>query len=168
MPAKVSLIVDCESDTPAVLADAAAVTQILLSLCSNALHAVQEQVRPGVIEVRLEARTQGEATGSLSLRRYACLMVRDNGSGMDEATRARIFEPFFTTKPVGMATGLGLSVVHRLVQGHEASIEVDSTPGMGTTFRIYFPAAEALVREITASSRTLNHSAKRGSASLRG
>jgi len=62
---------------------------------------------------------------------------------MDKATLARIFEPFFTTKPVGKGTGLGLAVVHRIVQEHGASIEVRSIPGKGSTFHVCFPAARA-------------------------
>ena len=150
LPAMVSLSVDCKGDTPAVLADATAVKQILLNLCANASQAVRDQKRPGVIEVRLEACTQGEARGSLRPGRYACLTVRDNGPGMDEAIRAHIFEPFFTTKQAGEGTGLGLSVVHGMVQAHEASMEVESTPGVGSAFRIYFPAVEAPVAEVLA------------------
>lgn len=143
LPARVSLSVDCKADTPEVLADATQVNQILLNLCSNALQAVQDLDRPGVIEISLEARTLDEARGDLRPGRYACLTVSDNGSGMDETTRLRIFEPFFTSKPVGKGTGLGLSVVHGIVKAHEASIEVESAPEKGSTFRIYFPALEA-------------------------
>ena len=145
LPAMIDLNVNCEADTPAVLADATQIEQILLNLCSNAAHAVEDIGRPGVIEVNLSSYelTKDQAQGVLPLGRYACLMVRDNGFGMDEATRSHIFEPFFTTKQAGKGTGLGLSVVHGIVQAHGASIEVESTPGSGSTFRIYFPAIEA-------------------------
>ena len=151
LPTGVSLIVDCKADTPVVLADAAQVKQILLNLYNNALQAMQDQLRPGVIEVRLEPCTLGVARSNLRPGRYACFAVRDNGPGMDEVTRTRIFEPFFTTKPKGKGTGLGLAVVHGIVQSHEAHIEVQSTLGEGSEFRIYFPATDTPVSEVTAS-----------------
>ena len=150
LPAMVSLNVGCEGDAPAVLADATQVKQILLNLCSNAMQAIQDQGRPGVIEIGLDSyvHAQGGASGDLHPGRYARLTVRDSGPGMDDATRARIFEPFFTTKPKGKGTGLGLSVVHGIVQAHEAKMEVKSAPGEGAAFHIYFPAIDALVVEV--------------------
>jgi len=152
LPASVSLNVDCKADTPAVLADATQIKQILLNLCGNALQAIQDQARPGVIDVRLAAYDSppGEARADLPPGRYACLTVQDDGSGMDEATRARIFDPFFTTKPVGKGTGLGLAVVYGIVQAHEARIEAQSAPGAGTTFRIYFPATDLPPQDVAA------------------
>jgi signal transduction histidine kinase len=71
------------------------------------------------------------------------LNVRDTGTGMDEEVRAHLFEPFFTTKPAGKGTGLGLAAVHRIVSQFGGWIEVDTQPGMGTTFSIGLPTAEA-------------------------
>jgi two-component system, cell cycle sensor histidine kinase and response regulator CckA len=155
LPAAVSLSVNCAPDAPAVIGDATQIEQVLLNLCANAWQAMQGQTRPATIAVSLmlhvanrasykrpERRTQG---GRVALRpgRYACLTVRDNGPGMDQETRSRIFEPFFTTKPAGEGTGLGLAVVHGITQDHGASIAVQTAPGEGAVFRIYFPAVEA-------------------------
>ena len=153
LPAGVGLSVECAPDTPAVLADATQVEQVLLNLCSNAWQAMQGQERPAVIAVSLaphlasgasydgpERRSRGGRV-VLPPGRYACLAVSDTGPGMDRKTRLHLFEPFFTTKPVGKGTGLGLAVVHGNVQDHGASIAVQSAPGEGATFRIYFPAA---------------------------
>jgi len=70
------------------------------------------------------------------------LSVRDTGAGMDEATRSRIFEPFFSTKPSGHGTGLGLWIVRDIMERSGGAIDVRSTPGAGTEFVMYFPAAE--------------------------
>ena len=140
--ANVNLEVDCKTDTPAVLADATQVSQILINLCSNAEQALRGQERPGVIAIRLEGHTRTESSGALRPGRYACLTVRDNGAGMDEATRLRVFEPFFTTKQVGDGTGLGLAVAYSIVEAHQGSIEVESRPGEGSAFSVYFPAIE--------------------------
>jgi CheY-like chemotaxis protein len=78
-------------------------------------------------------------------------VVSDNGSGMDETTRARIFEPFFTTKRIGRGTGLGLTMVFAIVKSHQGFIEVDSAPGRGTSFRIRIPATDAPAEPLTAA-----------------
>jgi PAS domain S-box-containing protein len=147
LPAAVQLRVVCAPDAPAVMADATQIEQVLVNLGTNAWHAMEG--RPGQVDIRLDGFTVDAALArehaGLRPGRYARLTVRDKGKGMDAATRERIFEPFFTTKPLGVGTGLGLSVVHGIVQGHEGAITVDSAPGKGTTFHLYLPAADRLL-----------------------
>jgi PAS domain S-box-containing protein len=143
LPAMIDIVSDVPADLPAVAVDAAQLHQVLLNLGTNAAHAMRE--RGGRLEVRAEAPTVGKGPGlppELPAGRYVELRVSDNGCGMDEATRVRIFDPFFTTKLPGEGTGLGLSVVHGIMQSHGGAITVASEPGAGTTFRLYFPAAE--------------------------
>ena len=145
LPAGIELTVTEDATTPPVLADATQLHQVVMNLCTNAWHALKNQ--PGSIAVDLAPVTLTQALHTLATTlppgRYTCLSIRDTGCGMDPDTVARIFNPFFTTKPMGQGTGLGLSVVYGIVQGHEGAIVVDSHPGRGTAFHLYFPAAEA-------------------------
>ncbi len=145
LPALVELRWNCAADVPDVLADPAQIGQVLINLCTNAWHALEDE--PGRIEIcleRLEAGPPG-AADALPAGVYACLSVRDSGKGMDAATRERIFEPFFTTKEPGRGTGLGLSVVHGIVRGHDGRIRVESEPGRGSCFTICLPATRAVL-----------------------
>jgi len=110
-----------------VAADSTQISQVLMNLGTNAWQALGSQ--PGRIRVRLMPHGDKEAR----------LQVSDDGCGMDEATVQRIFEPFFTTKAKGEGTGLGLPVVHGIVQAHGGRIEVSSKKGEGTTFDIFLP-----------------------------
>ncbi|HTE44282.1 MAG TPA: response regulator [Gemmatimonadaceae bacterium] len=123
-----------------VLADRTQLEQVLMNLVVNASDAMPEGGSL-VIETR-GVDVAGRATGihpNLPKGRYANLVVRDTGSGMDEATSRRIFEPFFTTKEVGKGTGLGLATTYTIVTGLGGDIVVMSEVGLGTTFDISIP-----------------------------
>jgi two-component system, cell cycle sensor histidine kinase and response regulator CckA len=145
LPAGVAMTNTSDAATPHVLADATQIHQVLMNLCTNAWHALDRQSGHIAVDLAPVTLTQPLHTlyATLPPGRYACLSVRDTGCGMGPDMVARIFEPFFTTKPAGQGTGLGLSLVHGIVRGHEGAIVVDSYPGRGTTIYLYFPAAEA-------------------------
>jgi CheY-like chemotaxis protein len=112
-----------------------------MNLATNAAHAMPAG---GLLEITLEpfyARDSFvRAHPELSEGAFVRLMVRDNGSGMDEATRAQAFEPFFTTKPAGSGTGLGLSMVHGIIHEFGGTIWLESAPGTGTTVTCLLPS----------------------------
>ena len=128
-----------------VLAFPSQIHQTVMNLCTNAFHAMQET--GGMLTVLLEEATLDDAlpvtTGIMSPGTYVRLTVRDTGEGMDRAVLNRIFEPFFTTKLPGKGTGMGLSVVLGIVAETGGGIQVDSTPGEGSEFQVYFPQVAA-------------------------
>ncbi len=153
LPARVKIEVQCAAGVPLVLADATQIEQVLINLGTNAAQAMRNS--PGHIRIKLDTVTHDavladEPQALLDMRklhatpsgRIVRLTVNDDGPGMDVATRKRIFEPFFTTKPVGEGTGLGLSVVHGIVQAHRGAIVVESETGKGATFTLYLPLAQ--------------------------
>jgi PAS domain S-box-containing protein len=146
LPAGVDIDVRLADEPLHVHADATQLQQVLMNLCTNAWQAMQQgsgRITIGLAPVALGPGGKPRV-GGLPPGPYAHLWVADTGRGMDAATRERIFEPFFTTKPVGQGTGLGLSVVHGIVAAHRGAIAVDSEPGQGSTFHLYFPAAASL------------------------
>ena len=143
LPALIEIHTSFAPRMPSILADATQIHQVIMNLGVNAAQAIGE--RAGVIEFRLDCVTMpmrpGHAIAELPPGRYVRLSVSDTGCGMDQATLERIYDPFFTTKPAGRGTGLGLSVVHGIMQSHEGAISIDSAPGRGSTFCLYFPVA---------------------------
>jgi PAS domain S-box-containing protein len=144
LPSTIEFNIQIASGCPKVLCDATQIHQIVMNLGTNAAHAMRE--RGGVLTVTLGLCNTDLALAAahpqLASGRAVRLSVRDTGCGMDPVTRERIFEPFFTTKPAGEGTGLGLAVVHGIMQSHDGDITVESQPGMGTEFHLYFPAVE--------------------------
>ena len=146
LPPSVELRITISDDSLAVLADATQVEQALLNLCTNAILAVGSD--RGGVHIELSSTKLGQpAAGRMGLKptRYVTLSVSDSGSGMSEDTLARIFEPFFTTRQVGQGTGLGLSVVHGIMQTHQGAVDVQSAPGKGSVFTLFFPTTEEQV-----------------------
>ena len=138
-PKTVEIVMQLRPDLPRILADGTQIHQVLLNLCVNARDAMPAggrlRIATAVID-GIELRMQFPRASAAA---HVVIEVKDSGTGMDEATRARIFEPFFTTKDADKGTGLGLAVVFGIVQTHNGHISVDSAIGDGTIFRIYFP-----------------------------
>jgi PAS domain S-box-containing protein len=127
---------------PAIHADSSMVEQIAMNLAVNARDAMPEG---GTISISTSLEKIHRAPTPMDPEQrdgeFVCLTFSDTGIGMDTQILGRIFEPFFTTKPVGKGTGLGLSTVLGIVQQHHGWLEVESKPGSGSTFRIYFAAS---------------------------
>ncbi len=130
-----------EGDLP-VLADPRALDQIFMNLAFNARDAMPEG---GTLRVQVGRRDVDVGAqgfhGPVIPGQYACIQVDDTGTGMDAGTQARLFEPFFTTRTRSRGTGLGLAVVYGLVESHNGFLEVESTPGEGTSMRVFLPLA---------------------------
>jgi len=128
-----------------VNADRGQLEQVLLNLLINA-----DQAMPGGGGILLKTenvRSDAPRRKTLGLKpvKYACILVEDNGVGMDPAVQGRIFEPFFTTKDMGRGTGLGLASAYGIIKNHGGLIDVQSAPGQGSRFYIYLPASSGSV-----------------------
>ena len=134
----IEISMDLDRRLPRVWVDADLIKQVVMNILVNAQHAIEEK---GAITVRTR-RAPGERVE---------ISIIDTGCGIAEKDLQRIFDPFFTTKGVGKGTGLGLSVSHGIVQAHGGSIEVQSKPGEGSTFRVYLPIEPAAQPAVTAA-----------------
>ena len=144
-------IADCDR---LIMANPIQVHQVVMNLCTNAFHAME--ARGGrlslslVMSPRPDRFTQEE-------REYIKISIADTGAGIAPGILERIFEPYFTTKPSGKGTGMGLAVVHGIVENHEGFIEVDSAVGQGTVFHVYFPVVAGVEARETAENSAILH-----------
>ena len=170
LPSTIEIRQDTQADKGTVEADPTQIHQVLMNLCTNAAHAMQEN--GGILEIGIQnvyfgfssadyekdTTLEGHASDSMGQANqilesqieyldilpgpYLKLTVRDTGIGMTPDVLGRIFDPYFTTREKAQGTGLGLSVVHGIIKSHGGSITVESEPGQGTTFHVYLPRME--------------------------
>lgn len=141
-------------ETFSINADPGQIQQVLINLCSNAVFAMQEK---GAIYISLSRASDSlaEMFAQKNSAGFMQLTVRDTGEGISSDEIEKIFDPFYTTKDVGQGTGLGLSVVHGIVQNHNGMIHVESQPGEGSTFQILLPLTTAETQEESAEEEPL-------------
>ncbi|MEW6267435.1 MAG: ATP-binding protein [Thermodesulfobacteriota bacterium] len=141
LPSTIKINSEIDPGAGVVLADPTQIHQLLMNLCTNAAQAMSDSgglLSIGLSEVRVEDEHHLFETG-LSTGSYLKLQVADTGCGIAPQIKDRVFEPYFTTKPPGEGTGMGLAIVHGIVQNHGGSIKFYSEPGQGTTFSVYLP-----------------------------
>ena len=148
-----SVSVDVPDDLKPVRADSLQLQQVMLNLMINAIDAMANNKGEQILTI-----TAGPADASpvpleppperagINPADYLFIRVSDNGCGMTEATQRKLFEPFFTTKPVGKGTGMGLAMVYGTVTNHQGWIQLESAPGVGTTFYLFLPAGQGKVK----------------------
>jgi PAS domain S-box-containing protein len=157
----VVLETDYMPNLPRIEADTGMLEQVAMNLAVNARDAMP---KGGTLTLKTSSVEIGKDYASRHPDSrpgiFTCLTVNDTGCGMDAKTLERIFEPFFTTKEVGKGTGLGLATVYGILKQHQGWIEVESDVGVGTTFRVYFPAVDASA--ISASDTTIIQGKVRG------
>ncbi len=157
LPATIAIEEKIKVSEAIVVADITQMHQVIMNLFTNAGHAMEDD--GGHLTLLLD---QVVIKGSdpkdridLPPGKYILLKVSDTGPGIPEAIQDRIFEPYFTTKGQGKGTGMGLAVVHGIVKAHSGAIEVESSPGKGTTFAVYLPAAEEMLCPLPAREERL-------------
>ena len=149
IPTTIDIRENMETDLNPVMTDPTQINQILMNLCTNAAHAMQE--KGGTLEVGLDNVTLADSDfksrhSDMNPGPYLKLSISDTGHGMSPNVLERIFDPYFTTKEMGEGTGLGLAVVHGIVKSLDGTITVYSERGKGSTFNVYLPAITSDVK----------------------
>jgi PAS domain S-box-containing protein len=148
IPKSIGIELNIRGDNITIMADSTQIHQVIMNLCTNAYHAMKDQ--GGRLTIFLDKvaalpEIPDQNPNPAVTGPYLHLEIGDTGHGMSDTVMQRIFDPYFTTRAQGEGTGLGLSVVHGIVKSHGGFIMVDSEPGKGTTFKLYFPCIESEV-----------------------
>ncbi len=144
LPTTIEFNIHLEPNLKQILADPTQIHQIIINLCTNASHAMEPYggvLGIELVQVELDSGSI-EQMHSLRPGKYLKLSISDTGCGMSPEIVSSVFDPYFTTKDLGEGTGLGLSVVHGIVNEYGGDIQIDSTPGEGTTFTLFFPIVD--------------------------
>ncbi len=141
IPTTIKIREDFDRDCGMINADPTQIHQVVMNLCTNAYHAMRQEGGYLTVSLCKAEKLAIDMAQKLKLEsgKYIKLQISDTGVGMDKATLDKIFEPYFTTKSQDEGTGLGLSVVHGIIESYKGGITVSSVPGKGTTFQVLFP-----------------------------
>ncbi len=145
IPSTIDIKQNIPAEGPCIIADPTQIHQVVMNLCTNAFHAMQED--GGTLSINLTHMDVMEGDDfhrqmGFKIGGYLKMEISDTGSGMTASTLEKIFDPYFTTKSKGQGTGLGLSVVHGIVKTSGGYIKAYSEPQKGTTFHVYFPSVD--------------------------
>ena len=149
IPSNIEVFEQLDKSKNTILADATQIQQIIINVVTNAVQAMGE--KDGRLEICLRdtiiKETKQGKYDDLAPGNYQELIVKDSGPGIDKKIQDKIFDPYFTTKEVGKGSGMGLSVVHGIVKSHDGAIYVDSFPGKGASFSLFFPTLKTPQKE---------------------
>ena len=144
LPMSIDIRQNIDDTFDIIFADSTQIHQLMLNLCTNAAHAMEDT--GGILEIGIKNVVLDEVSAApypdLTAGKYVKLTISDTGPGINPEIRDRIFDPYFTTKDVGKGTGMELSVVHGIVKSHGGAIIIDSELERGTTFSIFFKVIE--------------------------
>lgn len=144
IPTTISITENIDPKSGIILADPTQIHQILMNLCTNAYHAMEETGGVLSVTVRTAVISSDDKAMLLHIKpgKYVEIMVADTGRGIGPDVIEKIFDPYFTTKGIGKGTGLGLAIIHGLMSDYGGTITVESELGKGATFHVYFPVVE--------------------------
>jgi two-component system, cell cycle sensor histidine kinase and response regulator CckA len=151
LTADIQLVLSLEPGEAMIRADRNHIEQVILNLALNARDAMRQGGSLAIKTCPATVEPESTEVSVASPGEYLVLSVSDTGTGMTPEVKARIFEPFFTTKEKGKGTGLGLSMVYGIVKQCRGWIGVDTEPGQGTTFRVFFPRSRASAAQLQAA-----------------
>ena len=150
LPSTIIIKQQLETATSPILADPTQIHQIVMNLCTNAFHAMEQN--GGILEISLKdcelSQVDCHVQSGVKPGNFVELSIGDTGQGIAPEIRDKIFEPYFTTKEVGKGTGMGLSIIHGIITAMGGFVTCDSALGIGTTFHVFFPAIKREVVSI--------------------